>query len=151
MAHDQRLMFKQRSRPYFGSRLPHPNPRPPPPLWRITTLSDGQAHCSVLPLIKCSGIEQTSPAEARCAHSDGMTFVCGVRLEGHSIISLSVQTYPTRRFLPADDSLVLRWSGCSSQFIDPPQDVPKQVAVPSVLFAGILSLIDGRRPAPLPL
>ena len=80
-----------------------------------------------------------------------MILVSGVRLEGHPIIFLSVQTYPARRFLLAVHSLLLRWRGSSSQFIDPPQDFPKQVAVPSALFAEILSLIDGRRPAPLPL
>ncbi len=48
--------------------------------------------------------------------SDGMILVIGPRLEGHS-----------GRLLLAVDSLGLRRSGSSSQFIDPPQDFPKQV------------------------
>ncbi len=55
-----------------------------------------------------------------------MILVIGPRLEGHSVICLAIQTHPSCRFLPAIDSLALRWSGISSQFIDPPQDFPKQ-------------------------
>jgi hypothetical protein len=38
-----------------------------------------------------------------------------------------IQTRLSRRFDLAVDSLGLRQSGSSSQFIDPPQDFPKQV------------------------
>ncbi len=51
----------------------------------------------------------------------------GPRLEGHSVIFLAIQTHLSCRFLLAVDSLGLRRSGSSSQFIDPPQDFPKQV------------------------
>jgi hypothetical protein len=47
--------------------------------------------------------------------------------EGHSVIFLAIQTHLSCRFLLAADSLGLRRSGSSSQFIDPPQDFPKQV------------------------
>ena len=56
-----------------------------------------------------------------------MILVIGPRLEGHSVIFLAVQTHLFCRFLVAVDSLGLRRSGSSSQFIDPPQDSPKQV------------------------
>ncbi len=56
-----------------------------------------------------------------------MILVIGPRLEGHSVILLAIQTHPSCRFLLAVDFLGLRWSGSSSQFIDPPQDFPKQV------------------------
>ena len=56
-----------------------------------------------------------------------MILVIGPRLEGHSVIFLAIQTHLSCRFLLAVDSLGLRRSGSSSQFIDPPQDFPKQV------------------------
>ncbi len=56
-----------------------------------------------------------------------MILAIGPRLEGHSVIFLATQTRPSCRFLLAVDSLGLRRSGSSSQFIDPPQDFPKQV------------------------
>ena len=56
-----------------------------------------------------------------------MILVIGPRLEGHSVIFLTIQTHPPCRFLPAVDSLGLRRSGSPSQFINPPQDFPKQV------------------------
>jgi hypothetical protein len=56
-----------------------------------------------------------------------MILVIGPRLEGHSVISLAIQTHPSCRFLLAVDSLGLRRSGSSSRFIDPPQDFPIQV------------------------
>ncbi len=59
--------------------------------------------------------------------SDGMILAIDPRLEGHSVIFLTIQTRPSGRFLLAVDSLGLRRSGSSSQFIDPPQDFPKQV------------------------
>ena len=59
--------------------------------------------------------------------SDGMILVIGPRLEGHSVFFLAIQTHLSCRFLLAVDSLGLRRSGSSSQFIDPPQDFPKQV------------------------
>jgi hypothetical protein len=59
--------------------------------------------------------------------SDRKILVVGPRLEGHSVIFLAIQTHLSCRFLLAVDSLGLRRSGSSSQFIDPPQDFPKQV------------------------
>jgi hypothetical protein len=59
--------------------------------------------------------------------SDFKILVVGPRLEGHSVIFLAIQTHLSCRFLLAVDSLGLRRSGSSSQFIDPPQDFPKQV------------------------
>ncbi len=59
--------------------------------------------------------------------SDGMILVIGPRLEGHSVIFLAIQTHLSCRFLLAVDPLGLRRRGSSSQFIDPPQDFPKQV------------------------
>ncbi len=56
-----------------------------------------------------------------------MILVIGPRLEGHSVIFLAIQTHLSCRFFLAVDSLGLRRSGSSSQFIDPPQDFPKQV------------------------
>ncbi len=56
-----------------------------------------------------------------------MILVIGPRLEGHSVIFLAIQTYLSCRILFAVDSLGLRRSGSSSQFIDPPQDFPKKV------------------------
>jgi hypothetical protein len=56
-----------------------------------------------------------------------MILVIGPRLEGHSVIFLAIQTHSSCRFLLAVDSLGLRRSGSSSQFIDPSQDSPKQV------------------------
>ena len=56
-----------------------------------------------------------------------MILVIGPRLEGHPVIFLAIQTHPSCRFLLAIDSLALRWSGISSQFIDPSQDFPKQI------------------------
>ncbi len=53
--------------------------------------------------------------------------VIGPRLEGHSVIFLAIQTHHSCRFLISVDSLGLRRSETSSQFIDPPQDFPKQV------------------------
>ncbi len=55
-----------------------------------------------------------------------MILVAGPRLEGHSVIFLAIQTHLSCRFLLAVESLGLRRSGSSSQFIDPPQDFPKQ-------------------------
>ena len=51
--------------------------------------------------------------------SDGMILVIGPRLEGHSVIFLAIQTHLSCRFLLAVDSLGLRRSGSSSQFINP--------------------------------
>ncbi len=59
--------------------------------------------------------------------SDGLILVSGLRLEGHSVILLVIQTHLSCRFLLAVDSLGLRRSGSSSLFIAPPQDFPKQV------------------------
>ncbi len=56
-----------------------------------------------------------------------MILVIGPHLEGHSVIFPAVQTHLSCRFLLAVDSLGLRRRGSSSQFIDPPQDFPKQV------------------------
>ncbi len=56
-----------------------------------------------------------------------MILVIGPRLEGHSVIFLAIQTHLSCRFLLAVDCLGLRRSGSSSQFIDPPQEFPKQV------------------------
>ncbi len=56
-----------------------------------------------------------------------MILAIGPRLEGHSVIFLAIQTHLSCRFLLAVDSLGLRRSRSSSQFIDPPQDFPKQV------------------------
>ncbi len=56
-----------------------------------------------------------------------MILVIGPRLVGHSVIFLTIQTHLSCRFLRAIDSLGLRRSGSSSQFIDLPQDFPKQV------------------------
>ena len=56
-----------------------------------------------------------------------MILVIGPRLEGRSVMFLAIQTHLSCRFLLAVDSLGLRRSGSSSQFIDPPQDFPKQV------------------------
>ena len=58
---------------------------------------------------------------------DGMILAIGPCLEDHSAIFLAIQTHLSCRFLLAVDSLGLRRSGSSSQFIDPPQDFPKQV------------------------
>ena len=58
--------------------------------------------------------------------SDGMILVVGPRLEGNSVIFLAIQTHLSCRLLLAVDSLGLLRSGSSSQFIDPPQDFPKQ-------------------------
>ncbi len=55
-----------------------------------------------------------------------MILEIGPRLEGHSVIFLAIQTHLSCRFLFAVDSLGLSRSGSSSQFIDPPQDFPKQ-------------------------
>jgi hypothetical protein len=59
--------------------------------------------------------------------SDGLILVSGLRLEGHSVIFLAIQTHLSCRFLLAVDLPGLRRSGSSSQFINPPQDFPKQV------------------------
>ncbi len=56
-----------------------------------------------------------------------MILVIGPRLEGHSVICLAIQTHLSYRFLLAVDFPGLRRSRSSSQFIDPPQDFPKQV------------------------
>ncbi len=56
-----------------------------------------------------------------------MILVIGPRLEDHSVIVLAIRTHLSCRFLLAVDSLGLRRSGSSSQFIDPPQEFPKQV------------------------
>ncbi len=58
--------------------------------------------------------------------SHGMILVIGPRLEGHSVIFLAIQTHPSCRFLPAVDSPCPRRRGSWSQFIDRPQDFPKQ-------------------------
>ncbi len=47
--------------------------------------------------------------------------------ETQSVIFLAIQTHLSYRFLLVVDSLGLRRSGSSSQFIDPPPDFPKQV------------------------
>ncbi len=60
--------------------------------------------------------------------SDRMILEIGPRLEGHSVIFLAIQTHPPScRFLPAVDCPGPRRSGSWSQFIEPPQDFPKQV------------------------
>ena len=56
-----------------------------------------------------------------------MILVIGPRLEAHSANFLVIQTHLSCRFLLALDSLGLRRSGSSSQFIDPLRDFPKQV------------------------
>ncbi len=56
-----------------------------------------------------------------------MILVIGPRLVGHSVIFLAIQTHLSCRFLLAVNYLGLRRRGSSSQFIDPPQDFPKQV------------------------
>ncbi len=56
-----------------------------------------------------------------------MILLIGPHVEGHSVIFLAIQTHFSCRFLLAVDSLGLHRSGSSSQFIDPPQDFPKQV------------------------
>ncbi len=55
-----------------------------------------------------------------------MISAIGPRLEGHSVIFLAIQTHLSCRFLPAVNSLGLRQSGSSSQFIDPLRNFPKQ-------------------------
>jgi hypothetical protein len=57
-----------------------------------------------------------------------MILAIGPRLEGHSVIFLAIQTHLSCRFLLAVDSLGLRRSRSSSQFIDPRQDFPKHIA-----------------------
>ncbi len=52
---------------------------------------------------------------------------CESRLEGHSVIFLAIQTHPSCCFLLAVDSLGQRRSGAWSQFVNQPQDFPKQV------------------------
>ncbi len=59
--------------------------------------------------------------------SDGMISAIDPRLEGHSVIFLAIQTHLSCRFFPTVNSLGLRQTGSSSQFIDPPRDFPKQV------------------------
>ncbi len=59
--------------------------------------------------------------------SDGLILEIGPRLEGHLSRFSTIQTHPSCRFHLAVDSLGLRRSGSSSQFIDPPQDFLKQV------------------------
>ncbi len=56
-----------------------------------------------------------------------MILVIGPRLEGQSVTFLAIQTHPSCCFFLAVDCLGLRRSGSSSQFIDPPQDFPKQL------------------------
>jgi hypothetical protein len=58
---------------------------------------------------------------------DGIILHIDPSLEGHSVTFLAIQTHHLYRFLLAIDSLGLRRCGSSSQFIDPPQDFPKQV------------------------
>ena len=48
-------------------------------------------------------------------------------LEGHLVVSLVIRTQLFRRFHLAVDFLGLRRSRSSSQFIDLPQDFPKQI------------------------
>ncbi len=50
----------------------------------------------------------------------------GLRLEGHSVIFLAIQTHPSCRFLLTVDFLGLRRSGSWSQIIDQAQDFPEQ-------------------------
>ncbi len=57
-----------------------------------------------------------------------MILVIGPRLEGHSVIFLVIQIHLSCRILLPVDYLGLRRRGSSSQFIDPPQDFPKQVS-----------------------
>ena len=59
--------------------------------------------------------------------SDGMILVIGPRLEGHLVVSLTIQTHLSCRILLAVGFLGLRRSGSSSQFFDLPQDFPKQI------------------------
>jgi len=58
---------------------------------------------------------------------DGMILVIGLRLEGHLVVSLVIQTHLSCRIHLAVGFLGLRRSGSSSQFIDLPQDFPKQI------------------------
>jgi hypothetical protein len=48
-------------------------------------------------------------------------------MEGHISRFSAFQAHPACRFRLADDFLGVRRSGSWSQFIDPPQDLPKQV------------------------
>ncbi len=59
--------------------------------------------------------------------SDSLILVSWPCPEGHFSIFSAIQAYLFRTFHLAVDSLGLRRSGSSSQFIDPPQDFPKQV------------------------
>ncbi len=59
--------------------------------------------------------------------SDGLNLEIGPRLEGHLSRFSTIQTHSSCRFHLAVDFLGLRRSGSWSQFIDPPQDFPKQV------------------------
>ena len=58
--------------------------------------------------------------------SDGPILVSGLRLEGHSVIFLAIQTHLSCRLLLAVDSLGLRRSGYSSQIINQVQEFPEQ-------------------------
>ena len=57
-----------------------------------------------------------------------MILVVGPRLEGNLVVSLAIQTYPSCHNLLAVGFLSLGRSGASSQFIDLPQDFPKQIS-----------------------
>ena len=52
----------------------------------------------------------------------------GLRLEGHLVIFLAIQTHRACRFLLAIDCLSLRRSGTSSQIINQPQDYFEQAS-----------------------
>ena len=56
-----------------------------------------------------------------------MILVIGQGVEGHLVVSLAIQTHLSCRILLAVGFLGLRRSGSSSQFIDLPQDFPKQI------------------------
>ena len=58
--------------------------------------------------------------------SDGLILMSGLRLEGHSVIFLAIQTHLSYRFLLAIGSLGLRRNGSSSQVINQAQDFPEQ-------------------------
>ncbi len=55
--------------------------------------------------------------------SDGLILVSGLRLKGHSVIFLAIQTHLSCRFLLAVDFPGLRRSGSWSHIINQAQDV----------------------------
>jgi hypothetical protein len=60
--------------------------------------------------------------------SDGLILVSGLRLEGHSVIFLAIQTHLSYRFLLAIDCLSLCRSGPWSQIINQPEDDLEQAS-----------------------